>query len=152
MGQYLFLSIQSYFKKNFIEDCGAYYLMERLIEWNRKTEDDFSDKIKIRNIAIWYDIFKEKFQHYEEVENEISKYGVEKIKEEREEKYRKQFKEFLERKNSDEKLNIVELINKIILKEYDLSRLNDVEKIIQIEKTYSYIMRLGYKKVARMYS
>ena len=58
MGQYLFLSIQSYFEKNFIEDCGAYYLMERLIEWNRKTEDDFSDKIKIRNIAIWYDIFK----------------------------------------------------------------------------------------------
>lgn len=152
MGQYLFLSIQSYFEKNFIEDCGAYYLMERLIEWNRKTEDDFSDKTKIRNIAIWYDIFKEKFQHYEEVENEISKYGAEKIKEEREEKYRKQFKEFLERKNSDEKLNIVELINKIILKEYDLSRLNDVEKIIQIEKTYSYIMRLGYKNVARMYS
>ena len=68
------------------------------------------------------------------------------------EKNEKSVKEFLERKNSDEKLNIVELINKIILKEYDLSRLNDVEKIIQIEKTYSYIMRLGYKKVARMYS
>lgn len=151
-GQYLFLSIQSYFEKNFIEDCGVYYLMKELIEWNRETEENFSDKIRIRNIAIRYDIFKDKFKHYEEVENEIIKYGVEKVKEEREEKYRKQFKEFFERKNSDEQLDIVKLINKIILKEYDLSRLNDVEKIIQIEKTYKYIMRLGYKKVARMYS
>ena len=53
----------------------------------------------------------------------------------------------------DDSWNIVKLIRKVILgNEKNFKKANDVEKIMLIDNAYNYIIKIGYKKVAYIYS
>lgn len=156
-GKDLFYRIQFDFEENFIQhlSLSVYYLMKSLIKWNQKSEEVYCTyKRKIYDIIIRYNCFIDKIKEYEEIENEINRKGIDIVTKEREEKYRKQFKERFEHsKKYDETWDVVKLIRKVISTgEKDLLKSNDVEKIMLIDNTYNYILRIGYKKVSHIYS
>ncbi len=149
----LFNSIQLYFKENFIDSLNVYYLMKSLIEWHYDEEDNTYDK-RINNIIIRYNDLVDKLKIYEKIEDEINEKGFDAVTKEREEKYEKQFKEKVEYSMYYEDFwDIVKLIRKVILdNEKNFKKANDVEKIMLIDNSYNYIMKIGYKKVAYIYS
>ncbi len=146
-------SIQFYIKENFIDSLNIYYLMKSLIEWNYDEEDNTYDK-KVNSIIIRYNDLVDKLKTYEEIENKINEKGFDVVTKEREEKYEKQFKEKVEHSMYyEDSWNIVKLIRKIICdNEKNFKKANDVEKIMLIDNAYNYIMKIGYKKVAYIYS
>lgn len=146
-------SIQFYIKENFIDSLNVYYLMKSLTEWNYDEEDNTYDK-KVNSIIIRYNDLVDKLKTYEEIENEINEKGFDAVTKEREEKYEKQFKEKVEHSMYyEDSWNIVKLIRKVILdNEKNFKKANDVEKIMLIDNAYNYIMKIGYKKVAYIYS
>lgn len=146
-------SIQFYIKENFIDSLNVYYLMKSLIEWNYDEEDNTYDK-KVNSIIIRYNDLVDKLKTYEEIENEINEKGFDVVIKEREEKYKKQFKEKVEHSMYyEDSWNIVKLIRKVILdNEKNFKKANDVEQIMLIDNAYNYIMKIGYKKVAYIYS
>lgn len=149
----LFNSIQLYFKENFIDSLNVYYLMKSLIEWHYDEEDNTYDK-RINNIIIRYNDLVDKLKIYEKIKDEINEKGFDAVTKEREEKYEKQFKEKVEYSMYYEDFwDIVKLIRKVILdNEKNFKKANDVEKIMLIDNSYNYIMKIGYKKVAYIYS
>ena len=146
-------SIQIYIKENFIDSLNIYYLMKSLIEWNYDEEDNTYDK-KVNSIILRYNDLVDKLKTYEEIENKINEKGFDVVTKEREEKYEKQFKEKVEHSMYyEDSWNIVKLIRKIICdNEKNFKKANDVEKIMLIDNAYNYIMKIGYKKVAYIYS
>lgn len=146
-------SIQFYIKENFIDSLNVYYLMKSLIEWNYDEEDNTYDK-KVNSIIIRYNDLVDKLKIYEKIECEIIEKGFDAVTKEREEKYKKQFKEKVEYSMYyEDSWNIVKLIRKVILdNEKNFKKANDVEKIMLIDNAYNYIMKIGYKKVAYIYS
>ena len=156
-GKDLFYRIQFDFEEKFIQhlSLSVYYLMKSLIKWNQKSEEVYCTyKRKIYNIIIRYDCFIDKIEEYEEIENEINRKGIDIVTKEREEKYRKQFKERFEHsKKYDETWDVVKLIKKIIqTEEKDYLKSNNVEKIMLIDNAYKYILKIGYQKVSYIYS
>lgn len=149
----LFNSIQLYFKENFIDSLNVYYLMKSLIEWNYDEEDNPYDK-RINNIIIRYNDLVDKLKMYEKIESEINEKGFDAVTKKREEKYEKQFKEKVEHSMYyEDSWDIVKLMRKVILdNEKNFKKANDVEKIMLIDNAYNYIMKIGYKKVAYIYS
>lgn len=91
---------------------------------------------------------------YEEIESEINEKGFDVVIKEREENYKKQFKEKVGHSMYyEESWDIVSLIRTVINNEKkDYKKANDVEKIMLMDKAYNYIMKVGYKKVAYIYS
>lgn len=146
-------SIQFYIKENFIDSLNVYYLMKSLIEWNYDEEDNTYDK-KVNSIIIRYNDLVDKLKMYEKIECEIIEKGFDAVTKEREEKYEKIFKEKVEHSMYyEDSWNIVKLIRKVILgNEKNFKKANDVEKIMLIDNAYNYIMKIGYKKVAYIYS
>ena len=146
-------SIQFYIKENFIDSLNVYYLMKSLTEWNYDEEDNTYDK-KVNSIIIRYNDLVDKLKIYEKIECEIIEKGFDAVTKEREEKYKKQFKEKVEYSMYyEDSWNIVKLIRKVILdNEKNFKEANDVEKIMLIDNAYNYIMKIGYKKVAYIYS
>lgn len=156
-GEDLFYRIQFDFEEKFIQhlSLSVYYLMKSLIKWNQKSEEVYCTyKRKIYDIIIRYNCFIDKIKEYEEIEDEINRKGIDIVTKEREEKYRKQIKERFEHsKKYDETWDAVKLIKKVIdTGEKDLLKSNDVEKIMLIDNTYNYILRIGYQKVSHIYS
>ena len=156
-GKELFYRIQFYFEENFIYHLSltVYYLMKSLREWNQKNEEVYCTyEKKIDSIIMRYNNFINEIKEYENIENEINKKGIDIVTKEREEKYRKQFKERFEHsKKYDETWDVVKLIKKIIqTEEKDYLKSNNVEKIMLIDNTYNYILRIGYQKVSYIYS
>lgn len=154
-GKDLFYNIQFYFKENFIDYLSVYYLMQTLIEWNYKDEEENDTyENKINNIVVRYNSFIDKINEYEKIESEVKQKGIDIVKKEREEKYAKQFKERFEHsKKYDKTWDVVKLIKKVIhTQERDLAKSNDVEKIMLIDNAYNYILKIGYQKVSYIYS
>lgn len=154
-GKDLFYNIQFYFKENFIDYLSVYYLMQTLIEWNYKDEEENGTyEKKINNIVVRYNSFIDKINEYEKIESEVKQKGIDIVKKEREEKYAKQFKERFEHsKKYDKTWDVVKLIKKVIhTQERDLAKSNDVEKIMLIDNAYNYILKIGYQKVSYIYS
>lgn len=156
-GKDLFYRIQFDFEEKFIQhlSLSVYYLMKSLIKWNQKSEEVYCTyKRKIYDIIIRYNCFIDEIKEYEEIEDEINRKGIDIVTKEREEKYRKQFKERFEHsKKYDETWDVVKLIKKVInTGEKDLLKSNDVEKIMLIDNTYNYILGIGYQKVSHIYS
>lgn len=153
----LFHRIQVYFEENFIHHLSlkVYYLMNSLIEWNQKNEEVYyTYERKIDSIIMRYNDFIDEIKEYEEIANEINRKGIDIVTKEREEKYRKQFKERFEHsKKYDETWDVVKLIKKIIQTEKkDCLKSNNVEKIMLIDNAYNYILKIGYQKVSYIYS
>lgn len=154
-GKDLFYNIQFYFKENFIDYLSVYYLMQTLIEWNYKDEEENGTyEKKINNIVGRYNSFIDKINEYEKIESEVKQKGIDIVTKEREEKYAKQFKERFEHsKKYDKTWDVVKLIKKVIhTQERDLAKSNDVEKIMLIDNAYNYILKIGYQKVSYIYS
>lgn len=154
-GKDLFYNIQFYFKENFIDYLSVYYLMQTLIEWNYKDEEENGTyEKKINNIVVRYNSFIDKINEYEKIESEVKQKEIDIVKKEREEKYAKQFKERFEHsKKYDKTWDVVKLIKKVIhTQERDLAKSNDVEKIMLIDNAYNYILKIGYPKVSYIYS
>ena len=156
-GKELFYRIQFYFEENFIYHLSSsvYYLMKSLIEWNQKNEEVYCTyKKKIDSTIRRYNNFIDEIKEYEKIENEINKKGIDMVTKEREEKYRKQFKERFEHsKKYDETWDVVKLIKKIIqTEEKGCLKSNNVEKIMLIDNAYKYILKIGYQKVSYIYS
>lgn len=154
-GKDLFYNIQFYFKENFIDYLSVYYLMQTLIEWNYKDEEENGTyEKKINNIVVRYNSFIDKINEYEKIESEVNQKGIDIVIKEREEKYAKQFKERFEHsKKYDKTWDVVKLIKKVIhTQERDLAKSNDVEKIMLIDNAYNYILKIGYQKVSYIYS
>ena len=109
---------------------------------------------QITEVHQYLENFINEIKEYENIENEINKKGIDIVTKEREEKYRKQFKERFEHsKKYDETWDVVKLIKKIIqTEEKDYLKSNNVEKIMLIDNTYNYILRIGYQKVSYIYS
>lgn len=106
-GKDLFYNIQFYFKENFIDYLSVYYLMQTLIEWNYKDEEENGTyEKKINNIVVRYNSFIDKINEYEKIESEVKQKGIDIVKKEREENMQNNLKKDLNIQKSMTKLGM----------------------------------------------